>query len=50
MDGIDLLKKMLNRDVIVRITTAEALEHPWFSSLRTSAVEAGAKIPKGWEN
>jgi 5'-AMP-activated protein kinase catalytic alpha subunit len=48
-DGVDLLKKMLNRDVIVRITVAEALEHPWFSSLRTSAVEMGAKIPKGWE-
>lgn len=46
-EALDLLKKMLNRDVMQRITVAEALDHPWFSPLRSS-VELGAKMPKGW--
>jgi len=47
-EALDLMKRMLNRDVMRRITVTEALDHPWFSPLRSS-VELGAKMPKGWD-
>lgn len=32
IDSLDLIKKMLNRDVEKRYTIDEVLEHPWLKS------------------
>jgi len=31
-DSIDLIRKMLDRDVSSRITIEKVIEHPWFST------------------
>lgn len=47
-EAVDLLKRMLNRDVSSRISVPEALDHPWFDELKRNQVDV-SKLPAGWQ-
>lgn len=34
LDSLDLIKKMLDRDIEKRISIDQILQHPWFHSLK----------------
>jgi protein-serine/threonine kinase len=43
--SIDLVRKMLNRDVPRRLTMQEVLQHPWYEGFEGDAIQQPVRIP-----